>query len=510
LTVLELKIKIKKMITQELIAYIKTELAKGTPKDVIQSNLVSGGWDAKDVAEGFAALVPKQAPAPMPAPVQNPTQSVSQPVQFTAPVQNPVQPVTPMQNPVQPVVAPAQNITRPAQPLTLNISAMENPVQPMTPKVAPVQSPVQPVAPKMMPVQNQFQPATPKATPVMNYHIDTHQKKPGSPLGMIILIFLILGGGAYAYYKYFYANKNLQIQTNQNSTTTQDTNIPVSSDNSIQSTTTANTSINIILSASTTDCGTSVDSSKLPKIVYSTGTSKFTFTDLSKNKALVCMGNNLLNNCQPSKVQISATNPSGIEIIGGNDKSCLLNMTFNKNSAHDDLNIKCEFLNKDIVNSGCSIPFFDKNTCDALNLKNSPAYVFTNIMTNIISGSGAWGPIDAKCSGNIIDGLNAFPDKLISCTPYKTYYVNPLTSDVLSKQILGVVNSKCIVTENMPNNGLQTCKFTESMRNAVAQYEKDLQSNADMETKFYVVDGKKVQNPLDEASNDGSCIISGY
>ena len=188
------------MITQDLLTYIKGELAKGTSKDVIQSNLVSGGWDAKDVAEGFSAIVP---------PNSIPT---SAPININ--VQTPIQPI----QPVQPIQTPAQ-------PISLHIPEMQTPVQPIVQPVLPTQNvqastSFQSAVTKIMPTQSSVQSVAPKITPVINYHIDVNQKKSGSPLGIIILILLVLGGGAYAYYKYFSAN-TVQTQTGQNATTTQ-------------------------------------------------------------------------------------------------------------------------------------------------------------------------------------------------------------------------------------------------------------------------------------------------
>ncbi len=41
------------MITQDLLNYIESEITKGTPQDIIKSNLLSNGWDEKDIAEGM-------------------------------------------------------------------------------------------------------------------------------------------------------------------------------------------------------------------------------------------------------------------------------------------------------------------------------------------------------------------------------------------------------------------------------------------------------------------------
>jgi hypothetical protein len=59
------------MITPDLLKYVETELAKGTPKDIIQSTLVNGGWNTNDITEGFSALTIQNIKVPPIAPPQN-------------------------------------------------------------------------------------------------------------------------------------------------------------------------------------------------------------------------------------------------------------------------------------------------------------------------------------------------------------------------------------------------------------------------------------------------------
>ncbi len=115
-----------------------------------------------------------------------------------------------------------------------------------------------------------------------------------------------------------------------------------------------------------------------------------------------------------------------------------------------------------------------------------------------------------------------FADKLNSCTPYKISFKHPLTGDLLEKEILGVINEKCDYVEQMPNNGKMECKYTESERKAAAQYYKDVASaeslkmSADLnlvsgEKKMtYIVDGKVIDNPLQDFLDNDVCVITGY
>jgi len=115
-----------------------------------------------------------------------------------------------------------------------------------------------------------------------------------------------------------------------------------------------------------------------------------------------------------------------------------------------------------------------------------------------------------------------FTDKLSSCTAYKTTFKHPFTGDMLEKEILGIVNGKCDYVEQMPNGGKLECKYTESERKAVAQYYKDVATAESVGTSVnanlgsgeqkttYTINGKVVENPLQEAMSSGGCVISGY
>src|SRR3989344_764110 len=115
-----------------------------------------------------------------------------------------------------------------------------------------------------------------------------------------------------------------------------------------------------------------------------------------------------------------------------------------------------------------------------------------------------------------------FADKLSSCTKYKITFKHPLTGNMLEKEILGVIGGKCNYVEQMPNGGKMERKYSESERVVVAQYYKDVASAESVGTSFsadlgsgeqkatYTINGKVVDNPLQEAMTSGACVISGY
>jgi len=94
--------------------------------------------------------------------------------------------------------------------------------------------------------------------------------------------------------------------------------------------------------------------------------------------------------------------------------------------------------------------------------------------------------------------------------------------ETLEKEILGIIAGKCNYIEQMPNGGKMECKYTENERKAVSQYYKDVEAaesfgtgtNVDLgsgkQKTTYTIDGKEVENPLQEAMNNGVCVISGY
>lgn len=117
---------------------------------------------------------------------------------------------------------------------------------------------------------------------------------------------------------------------------------------------------------------------------------------------------------------------------------------------------------------------------------------------------------------------NAFPNKLDACELFSCEFKHPFTGEMLEKKVIGLVNSKCQYTEEMPNNGRMDCEYSESMRKAVAQYYIDVAAAESAGTSFkadlgsgkvetkYTIDGKEVENPLQEAMETGVCVISGY
>ncbi|MCK5475673.1 MAG: hypothetical protein KAI71_03780 [Candidatus Pacebacteria bacterium] len=115
-----------------------------------------------------------------------------------------------------------------------------------------------------------------------------------------------------------------------------------------------------------------------------------------------------------------------------------------------------------------------------------------------------------------------FPDKLDLCEPFSYKFKHPFTGEMMERKIVGMVNDKCQYTEEMPNNGKMYCEYSEDMRKAIAQYHRDTTIAKSIGTSIeadlgseeikitYTIDGKEVENPLQEALDNKQCVISGY
>ncbi|QQS44558.1 hypothetical protein IPM65_03080 [Candidatus Roizmanbacteria bacterium] len=113
-----------------------------------------------------------------------------------------------------------------------------------------------------------------------------------------------------------------------------------------------------------------------------------------------------------------------------------------------------------------------------------------------------------------------FEEHLSTCSQYKDTFEHPLTGEAMEREIVGETDDKCLYVEQMPNGGKMECRYTEYERRAVAQFHLDEAAAELSETSIhmdgtkvtaeYTLDGKVVENPLAEALENGTCVISGY
>lgn len=113
-----------------------------------------------------------------------------------------------------------------------------------------------------------------------------------------------------------------------------------------------------------------------------------------------------------------------------------------------------------------------------------------------------------------------FPDHLERCMPYECQFSHPFTGETMVKAVVGEEAGICLYVEEMPNGGQMNCRYDPELRTAIAQYYRDVaaakttavdaQVNEDRIRATYTIDGKEVENPLQEAMTNGQCDISGY
>ncbi|WP_234571285.1 hypothetical protein [Rhodohalobacter sp. 614A] len=112
-------------------------------------------------------------------------------------------------------------------------------------------------------------------------------------------------------------------------------------------------------------------------------------------------------------------------------------------------------------------------------------------------------------------------DNLETCSAFTQEFEHPFTGDTLERNITKTSDAECTLTESMPNGFLMTCTFSEAARKSVASYYRDL-SGADSfgtqtsqsldesgeQTTTYTINGKEVENPLQESMENGTCVVS--
>jgi len=108
-------------------------------------------------------------------------------------------------------------------------------------------------------------------------------------------------------------------------------------------------------------------------------------------------------------------------------------------------------------------------------------------------------------------------NKLATCTSLSQSFKHPFTGEAMKRRI-DKKGEYCIYYETMPNGMSMTCKYTESDRKSVASYYRAFASSAtsgfnaevsEQSTKTsYTIDGQPVENPIDAAMKNGTCVIA--
>lgn len=106
------------MITQELLDYVRGELARGIEKEAIIQALVTGGWTLQDATDAMVTLTELPKPIPSEPPISSPapTTPISASATVQAPVSSPV---------ATPISSPSINPSQPASTLKQKAAEIE-------------------------------------------------------------------------------------------------------------------------------------------------------------------------------------------------------------------------------------------------------------------------------------------------------------------------------------------------------------------------------------------------
>jgi len=117
-----------------------------------------------------------------------------------------------------------------------------------------------------------------------------------------------------------------------------------------------------------------------------------------------------------------------------------------------------------------------------------------------------------------IGSCGRFIENLEKCAKFACEFLHPVTNEPMTRRISGQINGKCRYTEQMPDNQIMTCDYTQEYQAAVAQQHSDLLPKEVMVTsvtfgedvldKTYNADGKTLTNPAAQAFDEGQCVIS--
>lgn len=121
---------------------------------------------------------------------------------------------------------------------------------------------------------------------------------------------------------------------------------------------------------------------------------------------------------------------------------------------------------------------------------------------------------DTEESGENSDVSSAgLPENLENCTAYSEEFIHPFSGEELTREVVGLnADGLCEYKEEMPGDGLMTCAYSEETREVIAEFYRDEARYSQFAgmRRTYTLNGKTVENPLNEAMNNGDCTVSGY
>ena len=98
-------------------------------------------------------------------------------------------------------------------------------------------------------------------------------------------------------------------------------------------------------------------------------------------------------------------------------------------------------------------------------------------------------------------------DKLERGEAYVQRFKHFMTGDILEKRIVGLEDGRILYIEEIPGGYEMECRYSPESARTIAQYYRDCaDAGGEPSGKTYIINGKEVENPLQECGDIGECV----
>ena len=124
---------------------------------------------------------------------------------------------------------------------------------------------------------------------------------------------------------------------------------------------------------------------------------------------------------------------------------------------------------------------------------------------------------DTEQTSSVRDG-HLFGLNLTDCEPYAETYIQPLSQLEFIREIHGFEDDRCVTVTDFGSGIIQTCRYTEGMRIAVAEMNIMISNSSDVgfsseldfatgeQTATIYIDGQAYDSPFEQANASGECV----
>jgi hypothetical protein len=105
---------------------------------------------------------------------------------------------------------------------------------------------------------------------------------------------------------------------------------------------------------------------------------------------------------------------------------------------------------------------------------------------------------------------DTFNENLLACQQFTCQFTHPFTGEIMERSILGRDASNCFYREQLPNGGIMSCEYSDEYVSAVVAFNQDTDFGSRASTEIYMINGKSVRSPIQEALNTGTCTVNGF